>query len=294
MLTVEPTRYFELIDLVRRSNASCTTNIFVNAHELLDTLKKQKTFMLRQDNQALFIFVRYNDTYYDLLYICASETYEKLAETTSFLNFIKKLDLPVRVGITGTYDKINTESIIFEQCGFIRNKTVGKITFNARKNEYAEHFVNTAIAQSPESDDMDNLVITFPDVSDAKEIFDLLCEEFDLIDDSVPGPDEIAEDIKKKFVAVIKKNDRIIAVNYYRIKNRIRSCIYEYVRKEFRTNGTMFLLNNFVNKHIAEHENVIRTYGWRDVTKKRLINVYRALGETFCNVYTTYLLFRNE
>lgn len=298
MLTAVSSHYLELIDSVRRNNRSCSTNIFLNAHELLDTLKEHETLLFQLNCQAVFLFVRYHNSYYDMIYVCSTEIFPKLAENPLFLEFIRKTDLPVRVGITGGYDKINEDAEIFKQCGFTQNRTVGKVSFNAPKNEYAEHFINTSSFLAAKKNENDtpnnNLVIAFADIADAREIFELLCEEFDLIEDSVPELDQIESDIKKKFIAIIRREGKIIAVNYYRIKNRIRSCIYEYVKKDFRTNGTMFLLNNFVNKHIAENENVIRTYGWRDITKKRLINVYRALGENFCNIYTTYLLFENE
>ena len=298
MLTVEPLQYLERIDAVRRENASCFTNIFLNTHELLETLKKKKTKLLQLENHALFIFIRYHDTYYDMYYVCSKETYQKLPLMDSFRNFIKELDLPVRIGISGTYDRINEDSKIFEQCGFVRNKTVGKVTSNATVNEYAKHFWNTSNPFISDNDNAktfsDDLVVTFADISDVQEIFDMLCEEFDLIEDSIPEPDQILEDIKKKFVAIIKKDNSIIAIHYYRIKNRIRSNIYDYVKKNYRANGTIFILNNFVNKYVAEHENVVRSYGWRDITKKRLINAYKALGETFCNVYTTYLLSAKE
>ena len=174
-------------------------------------------------------------------------------------------------------------------------KTVGKVTSGTTVNKYAEYFYQTNNKNYSENcysdSKLNDIIVAFPDVSEAKEIFEILCEEFDLIEDNIPEPEQIIKDIESRFVAVIKKDNKIIAISYNQIKNRIRSCIYEYVRKDFRAGGIMFSLNHFINKYFFEHENIIRTYGWRDVTKKRLINVYRALGETFTGIYTTYLIF---
>lgn len=290
--------YIKAIDFIHEENGRYITNNFFNFNEIKDILNKKDCFFY-DFCSTFFLIIPYHNVYYDLIYYSKGKEYLY----KDILYFINNYDYeyPVRASIIGKEPVTGNISELFEKSGFKLVKKLGRVVFDSVKNDNVVSFVNSFSdiqGNYEESinvkDEKNAMIPVFAKPSDADNILEMLLEEFDMCGENVPELNEIIENIKKNQVAIIKKDNLIIAVNYFNIKNKIRFCIYEYVRKEFRKNSPMFILNNFIDKYIDKNGGIRRSYGWRDVSKKRLIRVYQSLGERFDGVYIYNHVFKKN
>lgn len=271
--------YIKVIDAVRKNCTRPLTNIFLDTDQIAKIFASKECLLCSFDN-AVFVLVPYHDSYYDILYFTSDYMYLKKA-LKSFKSCYNK-NFVVRASVIGKEPVAGEVSSIFAEVEFALSKKIGRVSYTGpNKNKTAVKFLESF------GEDSENFATPcFADVSDAQAVLDMLLEEFDMCGENVPELDEIEENILKSQVVVVKINDTLAAVNYFTIKNNIRFCIYEYSRKKFREAGLMFSLNIFIEKHIKKNNiKVTRSYGWRDLTKKRLIRIYAALGENFDGIY---------
>lgn len=291
-------RYIHAIDSIYAEKWQYITNNFFHFNEMKDILNKKDCFFC-DCGTTFFLIIPYHNAYYDLIYYSKGKEY-LYKDISCFINNYD-YEYPVRASIIGKEPVTGSISELFEKSGFKLVKKLGRVVFDSVKNDNVVSFVNSFsdIQDNCEEDinvedEQNGMIPVFAKLSDADNILEMLLEEFDLCGENVPELNEIIENIKKNQVAVIKKDNLIIAVNYFNIKNKIRFCIYEYVRKEFRKNSPMFILNNFIDKYIDKNGGIRRSYGWRDVSKKRLIRVYQTLGERFDGVYIYNHVFKKN
>lgn len=290
-----PSLYVDIFNNLNNKNSIKITNNFFTTNEIFNIFDKKECFIFNT-NSSIFILIPYHNKYYDLIY-CSINIDKFYHDINSFINIYNSKYL-IRASVLGKEPIVGNISKLFLNSGFVLNKKLGRVTFDAQKSDNAVFFVNSFQELSDVNNDEDkyigydknniynsSLKISFAKISDAEEILKMLLEEFDMCGENVPELKDIKENIEKRQVAIIRKDNVIIAVNYFNVKNKIRYCIYEYVRKSFRSNSMMFFLNNFVNNHLNEVGQIVRTYGWRDVSKHRLIRAYQALGERFDGVY---------
>lgn len=283
--------YSDAIDAIHKRALRQISNIFLN-HAGVEELLNKKSCHLVVYDATLFLLVPYHNTYYDLLFY--STSLEDLARSVKELKEVYDTKWPLRVSIVGKEPLSGELSKIFEENGFTLEKKLGRIVYDQKANSAALEFFNSFLEDNEtggkrkhnkKSEYSSPFTAKFADEDEAKAILEMLLEEFALCGENVPELEDIRDNIRKGHVAILKKGETIVAVNYYTIKNKIRSCIYEYVRKEFRKNSPMFILNNFVDVHLVENEEINRSFGWRDVSKKRLIKAYQTLGERFDGIY---------
>jgi len=280
--------FADAVDSLKKENRGVLSNVFLSISELADIFVKKECFISAFE-ETIIVLIPYHDKYFDLLFYTSTKEHLKNAMDI-FTRVIYKHDFPVRISVIGVEPLTGEIASLLENFSFELSKKIGRVNFTSSKNEAAEDFFSSfgkdkrkgGVKVSP----------SFADLDDAQAVLDMLLEEFDLCSENIPELDAIRENIRKKNVVVAKKHGEIIAICYFTIKNRIRFCIYEYTRKEYRGAGVMFYLNNFVEKYFKKNNiKLARSYGWRDVNKKRLIKIYRALGENFDGVYIYNLIF---
>ena len=108
---------------------------------------------------------------------------------------------------------------------------------------------------------------------DEEEILEMLCESFDPMGDNLPELAEIRERIDERCVAVVRKEGRILALNYFGIQSGVLHSFYDVTRKEYRGgNGFFMALSVFVHDELkARGIDCGRSLGWRDAAQKKLL-----------------------
>lgn len=107
---------------------------------------------------------------------------------------------------------------------------------------------------------------------DAAPLSELLSEEFDQVVDSVPTLEEIAANIRKKGVFVLKNGGgEIISAHYLEQHGAIVWGLYDITRKAYRKLFPIYAIRVFMHDYFKEHpRHISRTYGWYRLDKKRL------------------------
>lgn len=282
--------YAQLVDSFRKKCITPYTNIYLTAQDISEIFIKKECLFFTIEG-TLFILVPYHKFYYDLLFYTIS--YEALNKSLQvFIKQIYNNQLPIRASLIGKEPSIGELSSIFEKYMFHMSKKLGRINYNntSAKNEAAQEFFQSFKENNKNASKSINPMFAAPE--DAQAVLDMLLEEFDLCGENVPELEAIKENIEKKQVVIAKKDNNIIALHYFTIKNKIRMGIYEYVKKDFRGSGVMFYISNFIENYLKDNNiQITRVCGWRDITKKRLIKVYKSLGENFDGVYIYNLIF---
>ena len=239
------------------------SNIFQNAEELA-AIFINKPCKLVANDQFLFIFIPRHDSFYELLFACASP--EIMGEAVKNIRAIFPVAMPIRVSLAGREPSVGNLATIFLENGFTLAKKLLRTRLGLPSESIRQAMAIFAQEHSP--------YLGFAKSGDEGEIMEILKQSFDPIGDNLPEIDEIRERIAKRQIAVLRKDHAILSLRYYSLSStNILHSYYDVTRPEYRGgNGYFMALCHFVQETLGQGGiHVKRALGWREEAKKKLV-----------------------
>lgn len=272
-------------DSLKASHASLLHNIFQDSNKLNELLQN-KNCLLYNTPEIIFLLIPLHNIYYDFLYMAT----DLEALHHNLLLFLREngVPLPLRASIIGKEPYAGEAAEVFEQAGFSLGRRIARMrNLNDAKN------MEKNVRYMREDSSQDESNVEFAVHGDEQDILDLLLSEFDIRSDNLPELSEIAANISRKQVLVIRKNARIVALHYFTRQNASVYGWYDVTRKEFRKNYLYQDMMLFLYKYWAKQNVVLRSYSWRDVANKRLMALARQCNQIQDGVYIYNMIFNN-
>ena len=248
-------------DALKARHPCTLCNIFQDSLALRKLLA-EKPCLLHKAERAFFLLIPYHEYYHDCLYLAADIA--ALEEGLEGLLTAYCSPLAIRGSVIGKERLAEEVALAFQRQGFRLEKKLlrmllGKAPEKIRKAllVFVEEYRNS---------------VSFARPDDAEEVLEILLESFDLVADNIPELSAIRENIAKQQVAILRRDDKILSLNYFDYSNgQIRS-LFDVTRKEYRKEGLFLAIQVFLKNYFtALNMNVLRFVGWRDVTAIKLL-----------------------
>ena len=168
---------------------------------------------------------------------------------------------------------------IFESHGFVKKGKILRLQSGKKGISSILPILKEMVSTLPS--DLKNVCYAEP--GEEEKIQKLLLTEFDPVVDSVPEIEEIAEDIRKHFIIVVKDgNDNVIALRYFSesMDGAVCNLIYEVTDRIYRKTSVFLQIFIFFaeeRKRIGKEYK--KVYGWRNVHKNNLIKFSKSMDE---------------
>lgn len=274
-----PSLFQESADAVKRRYAPVIQNIFLDAGALARVLEEKPCKLARQD-KSLFLLVPRHESFYDLLYLSAGPV-ELAADLHRFL--LSSPGLPnLRASVIGKEGQVEPVVEAFARHGFFLGRKIARM-----RNFVDIHKVEEQIVSLCEEEKCE---IGYALPGEEQAVLNLLLEEFDPRSDNLPELGEIAENIRKKQVIVIRDEGKIIALHYYTIQNSMSYGWYDVITRAFRNKHLYLHMMRFQYELWKNRERPVRSYSWRDVNNKRLMALARRSNQLPDGVYIYNML----
>ena len=258
-------------------------NIFQDSNAV-SKLMEEKNCLINRTNNSFFLLIPRHDFYYDMLYMSA----DRGSLYNDLNTFLKEQnpDYRFRTSIIGHELPAGEIADIFTQCGF----TLGRKIARMRNLNYEKDIEGLSALRC----DDEQYAVEFAVKGDEQGIFDLLMAEFDIRSDNVPELTEISENIRNKQVVLIRNEEKIMALHYF---TRQHSCVYgwyDVIIKEYRKRHLYLYIMRFLYNYWKKEEKAMRSYSWRDVANKRLMQLARQCNQVPDGVYIYNMLYDPE
>lgn len=273
-----PVALLERMDAIRAAHAGTVHNIFLDARQLAGLAARPDSLTLVGDS-SVFVLVPKHGAFYDILFMAASGD----ALRAALPPLADRLDMPARVSLVGAERACADLAEIWYLSGFRLGKKI------ARMHNLED--VKEIEKKLEEHQDLP-WQAEFAVPGDEWAILDLLLTEFDPRSDNLPELADIADNIRKKQVFVIRDGARIVSVHYFTRKGAIAYGWYDITRKEYRKKLLYFSMLHFQYKFWKTQPEAKRSYSWRDTANTRLMALARACSQFSDGVYIYNLLYR--
>lgn len=253
--------YSEAYDALRARHPRLAGNIFMDAPRL-EALFSAKPCLLEETESALFLLVP-RHSFHDLLFLTGDAT-ALPAALESWLPAWPGAR-PLRVSVIGREPEAGDTAGKFGTAGF----GLVKKLLRTRLKRPDEKIL---AAMRPFAEEVRDF-LGYARHGDEEEILEILRDSFDPMGDNLPELAEISERIDDGGIAVVRKDGRILSLNYFAIQSGVLHSFYDVTRKEYRGgNGFFMALAVFVHDELtARGVNCARSLGWRDAAQKKLI-----------------------
>lgn len=273
------TLFQESADSVKRRYAPVIQNIFLDAGGLARVLEEKECRLARQE-KSLFLLIPRHTSFYDLLYLSAGPA-ELAGDLQSLLQASPGLP-NLRASVIGKEGHVEPVVEAFAAHGFSLGRKIARM-----RNHMDVHNLEGQIALLCDDDECD---IGYAEPGEEQAVLDLLLEEFDPRSDNLPEIGEIAENIQKKQVIVIRDEGKIIALHYYTMQNSMSYGWYDVITKAFRNRHLYLHMMRFQYELWKNRELPVRSYSWRDVNNRRLMALARQSNQLPDGVYIYNML----
>lgn len=274
-------KIFDKLDSFRASHNIKYNNFGSDKNDFQESIHGKSVTIATDQHSLVIIIPKHSKQYYDIVFF--TENPECFA--TLIKNILPHLP-PGKFRTSITYkarqDEVHPIANALQCIGFVTAKKHMRISpppLQNLKEQYEELTKHIT------------LIPTFATEEDAQQVYDLLLEEFDPCNDNIPEKEDIVQNIRNKGVVILKENSKILSMNYFTIKNSILYGWFDITRKEYR-NQFLFLKISLFLFDLKKHGfNVTRSYGWRDITNKRLKKFSTLTKETPSNIFIHHLVF---
>lgn len=231
--------------------------------------------------------VKHQD-YYELFFAVSDNI--SLKERLTLLLSNSLILLPVKIVLIGKLPYIEKLSPIFLDMGFILQKRQTRVVLTYNVNKTVTKINKENIVDIDNIDK--NITTELAKSTDVYDIFSVLSESFDFYKDNLPDVDEIADNISKHQVIVLKDSGKIIGCHYFEIKSNVYYGLFDCIKKEYKNRFLFHYLSRFLSKYFKSNNiKPIRYYGWRDLDNKRLMRYSKLHGEKPDGIYLYNFLF---
>lgn len=253
--------YSTAYDALRSRYPGLWGNIFLDVAKL-EKMFKSKECQLEETETSLFLLIP-RHSFYDLLFLTGDCQSLPLALETWLSSWPK--DKPIRVSVIARDPEGGELAAQFEKAGFSLVKKLMRTKLKPPKEKILQ-------AMRPFAEESRDL-LGYARHGDEQEILEILLDAFDPMGDNLPELQEISERIDDKGIAVVRKGGKILSLNYFAVHSGVFHGIYDVTRKEYRGgNGYFMALAAFVHDDLeARGVRCAQSFGWRDVTKKKLV-----------------------
>lgn len=264
-----------------KSKGSLLTNFLLNFHDLQKNIEKKECELISYDN-SMFLFIP-SYSFRELYYFSTSE--ECLQSDLYVLvkdNLNQGDNSGVKIRLVTKNE--NTEkklSSLFDSLGFEKKGKILRLQSGIGKRKGISEYLD--ILKEMVSSLPDNLKhVGYAEPGDEEKIQMLLLTEFDPVIDSVPELDEIAEDIKKQFIIVVKDDlNNVIALRYFSVSLGVCSLIYEVTDKKYRKTCVFLQIYIFfIEEQKKANKEFKKIYGWRNELKCNLLKFSKSMDES--------------
>lgn len=248
-------------EALRKDGRCLSGNIFLDAARV-GALFCKKPCLLVEAAHSLFVLVP-RHAFHDVLYLTTDAT-ALPADVVAMLAAWTP-EKPLRLSLPGREPEIGEVALAFEKTGFGLVKKLLRT-----KLEVPDERILAAMR--PFAEEVRDL-IGYARHGEEEEILEILRESFDTMGDNLPELEEIRERIDERGIAVVRKEGRIVALNYFAIQSGVFHSFYDVTRKAHRGgNGFFMALSVFVHDELkARGVSCGRSLGWRDATQKKLL-----------------------
>lgn len=264
--TATPAVFLEQQQHLKREYRHVISNIFMEWGDLCQTLEKKACRLVTTPGAVILLIPRF-DVYDDIFYIAA--TIKNLVEAVTLIKAEYPPNRTMHTSIIG--NAIRTYPIVNELCnyGFTVCSILERSLVQGGKATIAE-FIKEYLSAC---EDTEEYKPRFAMDKDAIGVHELLASEFDFCRDRLPETDEVLENIRKRQVIVIEDNGKIVCTHYFTIRNAINFRLFDVTHIDYRKKFLRPRIDLFMAAvDDPRLKNVKRTYGWRNVTKKKLTN----------------------
>lgn len=270
---------------IKTQSDNILTNIYKDNHTLREYLDT-RICLLHENGSCLLLLVPMHDSFYELLYVC--DTPDSLSKGLASL-FSLKINLPIRASIVGRDEKQN---VALSECFIGHDFSLGKKMMRTQAKRPKDTIIEAMRELAGEA--CKN--VSFAAENDAPEVFAILKENFDLLEDNIPEYNDIIDNIKKKQVSVLKLDGKIASMHYFTIQNNIIYGYFDVTRKEYRGGKSLFLaISIFEHDYFtAKNMNVARSIGWRDVTNKKLVRHAEKSNQNADGIYIYNMIWKPD
>lgn len=263
MESISPGLYFETLDNLKKVRRFPFTNNLYDSGTMAFFLRDKPDARLFIHDAALLLLLPRHGQYDELLFHGADlNSLRRLLDA-----YLKAPDFirPISVRISAKEPTLSEYDLLFNELGLIPGKKLGRTCIRNWTGK------NYRVALGLTDDNLKNT--RFAMLGEEKEILSILCETFDVMDEGVPEVAQIQEAIKNKNVIVVEVDGRIGCVVYFSLVNNIYRGLFDVTLPAYRKNFIYLNTLKFFENYKKEANLVInRTYGWRDLSKKRLVS----------------------
>lgn len=262
--------YFETLNGLKMTRRIPLTNNLYDSATLAELLASKPDARLFVSDAALLLLLPRHGQYDELLFHGAGIDSLRglLGRYLESPDFIR----PVSVRVSAKGPVLSDYDQLFTGLGLIAGKKLGRTCIRGWTGK------NYRLAMSLADDRLKETRFAAP--GEEGEILAILRATFDVMDEGVPELDEIREAINNKNVIVVDVDGRIGCVAYYSLENNIYRGLFDATlpayRKDFIYLNT---LKFFANYKKAANLVIKKSYGWRDLSKKRLVRFAKNLEQ---------------
>lgn len=255
-------------------------NIFQDINQLSKLVEEKSCFIKRIKN-SFFLLVPRHDFYYDILYM--SIDIKNLCDSLPVFLGEYTADYQLRASIIGHDPLAGEISEIFIKCGFTLGRKIARMRNLSDKKD-----IENLIALLCDDNEYN---VEFATTGDEQAILNLLLSEFDARSDNLPEISEISQNVREKQVIVIRHRNEIIGLHYFTCH---RSCVYgwyDVISKPYRKKHLYLYIMLFLYNFWKQQKKIMRSYSWRDVTNKRLMQLACQSNQIPDGVYIYNMLY---
>lgn len=253
--------YSAAYDALRSRYARLAGNIFLDAPGL-EAVFSARHCLLEETESALFLLVP-RHSFHDLLFLTGDV--EELPEALrAWLPAWPEGD-PLRVSVIGREPETGNMAKRFGAAGFGLVKKLLRTRIRLPDEKLLA-------AMRPFAEEVRDQ-LGYARHGDEEEILEILRDSFDPMGDNLPELSEISERIDDRGIVVVRKDGKILSLNYFGIQSGVLHSFYDVTRKEYRGgNGFFMAIAVFVHDELAARGiHCARRLGWRDAAQKKLL-----------------------
>ncbi len=255
-------------------------NIFLDAN-ILRKITIEKECAIYKIKNSMFLLIPRHNIYYDVLYMSTDTSALKESIKIFIHEYHHKYQL--RISVIGHEKSSDLLAGILNDCGFRLGKKIARMR-NLGDERDLKHLIELLCDEKIEG-------VEFAKKEDAQGVFDLIMTEFDIRSDNIPELCEIEENISKNQVVVIKNNNKVVALHYFTIKNSCAYGWYDITSKEYRQSHMYLHISLFLYNYWKDKNKIVRSYSWRDIANKRLMNLARQSNQVPDGVYIYNMIY---
>lgn len=254
--------YIKIFNAIKHENSHTITNNYYDVHKIKEYLNSHKS-KLFISNDCLCILTLQHNSFYEGLYLAKHA--KSLEQSFQIFKQEYRENLPIRFMIAGKDCDTETscQALITASCP-LHKKLIRRriVPFSNKELALLENF----------TEDQNIDIIQFAEIADCDEIYAMLCKEFDIYGDNIPEINIIKENIEKKQVLIIRKDNNIAFIHYFYIINKIYYDYFELTHKDYRKEPFYFLYLLYRHNYLNAL-NIKRLYEWRDAKNTRLLKM---------------------